>query len=511
MNNSQKLLIASFLFLAILTFVGPFYGDYCIADDCVYARVTKILSEDFEFNPWLVEAPMFPTYFLGFLFSLFFGFNHIILRISTMLLSIILFISLIYFFKKTSLSNETSILASLLISFNPFVFSLSHSFMADVPGLLFIVISSYFFLDWFDSNKKTSFVLALIFSVLGIYTRNFAVFVPLAAFFALLISNERKEKITSIIVLFLFLALNALIVLWFNYVLIGFDSHFHAAAALSNISRIYGIPVYLGFSFIGAAILLIDFFKEKKSILKPALLSLFLLTGALIAFFFIPLHPIMPYYGNILQSNGLGFLSLAGEKPFIPELFWTIMTVVSILSAFIFLNKIISKQNFLELVSRNKKTSFLFFSAVLYFLLMVFFNYFFDRFIVLILPFAFALFLLNISNSRLIKPVLLISILFFAGFSYYGTTDYFLARNAADKAIQSLEIERIAFNEIKANHEFCAQNFPRELHEGTACMDEGLATYWIVFSSLSNCKEKNSFEESFFFIKEKAFVLTECH
>jgi hypothetical protein len=509
MNNLQKLLLAGFLFLLILTFVGPFYGDYCINDDCVYARVTKILSQDFEFNPWLVEAPMFPTYFIGFVFSLFLGFNHITLRLSTMLLSLVLFFSLVCFFKKTGLKKEISILASLLISFNPFVFSLSHSFMADVPGLLFIVISGYFFLEWFESNKNFSFVMALIFSVLGIYTRNFAVFVPLSAFFSLLLEKERKLK--HIFVLFLFLALNALIVLWFNYVLIGFDSHFHAAAALSNISRVYGIPVYLGFSFIGAAILLIDFFKEKKPILKPLMISVFLLVGALVAFFFIPLHPIMPYYGNIIQSNGLGFLSLAGEKPFVFGFFWPAMTILSILSAFVFLNKTISKQNFSALVSRNKKVSFLIFSSIFYFLLMVFFNYFFDRFIVLILPFAFALFLLGVSNTRLIKPALLISILFFAAFSYYGTTDYFLSRNAADKAIDSLSlVEGIPLNEIKANHEFCAQNFPRELHEGTACQDERNASHWLAFSSLPECSEKGFFEEKFFFIKEKVFVLTDC-
>ncbi|MBN2127406.1 MAG: glycosyltransferase family 39 protein [Candidatus Diapherotrites archaeon] len=497
MDYSKKLLVIGFSIFFILSFFGPFYDNYCVNDDCAYSKIVKNFSETLEFNSMRVESPMFSHYFFGSIISFLFGFSHTNLRILGIIFSLALFFALIFLFKKTGFDENLSILLSLLISFNPMVFYLAHSFMADVPALLWIVVSSYFFISWFDSENKKDFFIALSFSCLAIFTRNFAIFVPFAVLLVLIYSfiknNSLKKQET--IILFSFLVLISLFLLMFTLSIESTkESSFGFSLGLTNLSRIYGIPAYLGFSFFGAGIILINLFQKKiisTNLIKSLCIGMFLCLGALIALFLFPLHSIMPYYGNIINSNGFGFISLFGEKAFLFELFWLPLTLFSIISSFVLLFTLFSKTEL------TKKNLFLIFSVLTYFVLMIFFNYFYDRFILLLIPFIIALIIPKLTSFSLLKPALLFSIIFFMVFGYFGTVDYFLWSNANQNAIDSLKEQVINLNEINAGHSFCSWN---EVN----CKNSFFITS---FSEKKNCVTMNYFEDSFLFLNQKVLTI----
>jgi len=507
LNIHIKFFLAVFLLLGFFSFFGPFYGDYCVGDDCTYSKVIKTMFFEGKFDPNTVESPIFSHYFAGMFFSFLFGFSHLSLRLSVMFLSIALFVSLYFFFSRAGLKQEISVLCAGIVSFNPLVFSLSHSFMTDVPSLLWIVLSSYFFLGWIESEKRTDFFLGLIFSGIAIFTRSFSFFVLFAVLGVIFIDFIRKKKIMKFETIFLiaFIFLTVLLVSLFTFsVLETKESYFGFGLNTTNLSRFFGIPVYLGFSFIGILVFFVQRLKENNALLRKSLISLFLIAGALIALLFIPLHPLMPYYGNILSSEGLGYISLDGEKEFFFEPFWPLLTVVSLLCAFVLIDVLLS-QKFSFFLSR--KNSFLSLCFVFYFLMMISFNYFYDRFIILLLPFALVLFVLSLKNSPFLRPALLISLLFLAVFSYYGTTDYFLWRNSAEKGIDFLNSNNVELQEIKGHYEFCSFVFDSP-DQRKVCSGEAEGKYILSFSIQKDCK-KSVFEDSFIFFRQKIYVL-EC-
>jgi 4-amino-4-deoxy-L-arabinose transferase-like glycosyltransferase len=500
--DKHWLIGGTFLIVMVASFLGPFYGNYCINDDCAYAKVIKNTIETGKFDPLYVESPMFAHYLFGGISTILLGFSHTSLRIMGIVFSLFLFLSLFFFFEKIGANKKESILLALLVSFNPIVFSLSHSFMSDVAALLWVVVSSYFFVSWFETGKKRDFFLGLIFSALAIFTRSFAIFLPISVILSVLVSSIKKGKLTNkkeLIIISLFITITSgFIFLFMNSVIAEKSvSHEGFGFGITNLSRLYGIPMYLGFSFLGAGVLLFDLMKKKifsYNPIKTIFLALFFLFGVLTAAAFFPEQSLMPYYGNILNSEGLGFNSIIGEKLFFLTDFWPIITIFTLFSSFTLFFVLISK------IEANKKNSFLILSTITYLTLLVFFNYFYERFILLILPAFLGLILCKTKELPLLKTALIISVIFFAFFSYFGTVDHFLWQDANQKAINSFKEKGIPLEEINGGYGHCSWN-------RLECKN---TKYITSFSEKKECETIESFKESFLLLKQEVFIL-ECN
>lgn len=133
------------LWVLVVTLVNP-SGNFPLNDDWVYGLAVRNILQTGQFrfvSP--ASANLFTQAYWGALFCLPLGFSFFALRLSTLVLAGLGVISLYSFTRELGCTRGVSILAGLLLIFNPMYLGLSNSFMTDVPFTALIVIALYFF------------------------------------------------------------------------------------------------------------------------------------------------------------------------------------------------------------------------------------------------------------------------------------------------------------------------------------------------------------------------------
>jgi len=178
----------NFILLTVIWILGmvltdPLH-DFPLNDDWSYSLSVQHLVEEGQlyFTNWL-GSPLITQVFWGALFCLPTGFSFEALTISTLFLA---WIGAVFSYLTLYLLTKNKFIsfwATLLILFNPVFYSLSVTFMMDVPFYAFLIISFYFFLLHVKFRKSWFLVLGILFSVLSIFIRQFGIVVPLAFLF----------------------------------------------------------------------------------------------------------------------------------------------------------------------------------------------------------------------------------------------------------------------------------------------------------------------------------------
>jgi 4-amino-4-deoxy-L-arabinose transferase-like glycosyltransferase len=121
--------------MAVLVILVPPVGEFPIDDDWVYASVVKSLLEtgQLEIPIWAATSIVLQAYW-GALFTQIFGFSHIALRMSTLVLALAGVMGC-YVLLRELLGARRALVGALLLLFNPLYVFLSYSFMTDVPYL----------------------------------------------------------------------------------------------------------------------------------------------------------------------------------------------------------------------------------------------------------------------------------------------------------------------------------------------------------------------------------------
>jgi len=183
-NLNQPLLISIVLYLLGVLLVNPL-GNFPINDDWLFQRQIEAFSKGiFKMNV-LIDPTFIFQAVLGRLWSLFFGYGFVSLRIFTIILTLLFFIGISLILDLIKTNRKTKLVVLLCLAFNPLIFTSSLTFMTEIYFLVTTVFSFYFFLKFFESKNLYHLLLGSIFCAFSFLVRQ----VGLVTFIAFLISN----------------------------------------------------------------------------------------------------------------------------------------------------------------------------------------------------------------------------------------------------------------------------------------------------------------------------------
>jgi tetratricopeptide (TPR) repeat protein len=185
-KNIGVLLITGLLMVLI---VNPI-GNFPLSDDWVYARPVLSLTSNGTFMIGGTTAIAIGQILLGALFCLPFGFSFTALRIMVIILGLAGILIFYFLVNRFTNNKKTALLSALLLLVNPIFFSLSNTFMTDVPFLAFTLFALYYFSKAIDSPQLKYLVPALIFSILATLIRQFGLIIPIAYALTRIVKNK---------------------------------------------------------------------------------------------------------------------------------------------------------------------------------------------------------------------------------------------------------------------------------------------------------------------------------
>ena len=184
--------LLTLIWLLCIVLVNPI-GEFPLNDDWSYTFNVKalVLENRIFFDDWGAMT-LFAHTLWGALFCKIFGFSFTVLRASTLVLGWVASIVSFQSFKEGGISEKPAFGLTLLLMFNPWFFSLSFTYMTDVPFLTFSLLSFYFFLKALHFKGNLNILYGTIFSVIAVLLRQPGVIIPIAFFCVFFLKNKKS-------------------------------------------------------------------------------------------------------------------------------------------------------------------------------------------------------------------------------------------------------------------------------------------------------------------------------
>jgi hypothetical protein len=454
---------AAGLFLLFCASLAPWTFDFPLNDDWAYALAARNLAETgrLALSDW-GSSTQLPHVMLGALSAKLFGFSFNALRLATLLSAA----GAVFFFVKILDELEVpafeKTVAALALALNPLFLVLANSFMTDCHYLFWMLAAAYFYMkNLKDPGDAKALWLAGLCAAAAYLTRQLAVALPMAFTLALFFRKRLNWRAAAAA-----WALPAAAMLgyylWFkfshgptwageNYVgsaTLGYLSKpgaflaasFYRVFAAILESSLLLLPLAAAFAFRGRN------FRGKNSLqrrLGPALPWLTLAALGLFAL----VNGSMPYLENNLSRSGIGVLTLGGAalKPsglFASTLFWNLAAAASVAAAVMLVSA-----SALALRTGPPALRFLFTAALLQLAVSLAGAKFFDRYLLVLLPWFAAAAAYAAKEARFSRPAAIGGLALFALLSWAGMKDY-LAWNKAKWELASKPRAGIAPGEI---------------------------------------------------------------
>jgi hypothetical protein len=197
-----RLLPGDFLALAFLVLtwllavvlVNP-SGDFPLNDDWAYATSVRALVEDGEFrlSHWTATNLLVQVLW-GAIFCLPFGFSFTALRISTLVLGLAGILACYALLREARAGRKLALLGAWSLAANPIYFSLSFTFMSDVPFAAFAAGSSWLIVRGIRNNRLASTLLGLGLALAALLIRQVAFALLIAFGVAWLIQHSGSSR-----------------------------------------------------------------------------------------------------------------------------------------------------------------------------------------------------------------------------------------------------------------------------------------------------------------------------
>lgn len=464
------------LSIPAIWFTNP-AGDFPLNDDWQYAYPVKSLIGEGELHFMGVFAPNILLQVLwGFLFcKLAGGFDFTWLRFSTLLLAVAA-ISVFYRLVKENNPEKRLpvVFTALVLAFNPLFYSLSFSFMSDVPFLALCLGSIYSFYRYMADEKSSWLAAAVFFAIGSYYIRQPGILLfPAFAIYMLFQKQFSGKSILTalaliIVAAFIYISLE----IWIkpalliddNYVPVGeryYDALFHQPliTALEWGKKFLKTYFYLGFFSIPFLPFLWKQFKDFR-ILHPGMVLLIFVLNSILLFFLSSTGKVFPFGGNIFNNFGLGPELLADvytlelkNTPSLPHWTMLLLNFISGVSAsFLFLLII---RGYSTLSGGNRNLLWFLFLLNMMYLPVMSITSFFDRYLLLPVASFFAVlaaFLNEKSFHRLHPkwvPFVVIGL-----FSMVATKDYLSWNRAKNEAFEFLLSKGVPIQKMDAGYEY---------------------------------------------------------
>jgi hypothetical protein len=186
-----------FTFLLLAFFIAELIvfpaGEFPLNDDWAYAKSIQLLHREGVLNIGDWPAMTLLTHLLwGYGFTGLFGFSFFVLRLSTIVSSLI---GVCFFFRvleMVSRSRPVALAGSFALLFNPLYFNLSNTFMTDVNFNTLLVMGLYFAFSYYQTLRWSCLPVIAVLSVMLVLLRQFGVVYPLCFLLSTLALRERR-------------------------------------------------------------------------------------------------------------------------------------------------------------------------------------------------------------------------------------------------------------------------------------------------------------------------------
>ena len=201
----------TFLWVLIAVLVNPI-GEFPLNDDWAYSRNVYNLAVNgvFRFDNWPAMTLLAQTLW-GAFFCKIFGFSFTVLRMSVLIAGWAGLITFFLLVRKIVLNDILALVYCLILAFDPFYFSLSNTFMTEVPFLTAILGALYFYFRFYEKEKIKFLILATAFALIATMIRQQGVMIAIAMFLTTLVTGKIKLKqiilqifLAGFVVVFLF-------------------------------------------------------------------------------------------------------------------------------------------------------------------------------------------------------------------------------------------------------------------------------------------------------------------
>ena len=179
-QDAQHLALLAVTWAAAMLVIDP-TGNFPLNDDWAYAKDVWHLTEKgiLKLDDWPAMTRL-TQIFWGAGICKVFGFSHEALRYSTMVLGLAGLVAAWLIFIEMGASRRLATLGCGVLMFNPLYFSLSATFMTDVPFLACFLWSTYFFLKSARTGSHRHILWATVFALLATLIRQVGMAGPLA-------------------------------------------------------------------------------------------------------------------------------------------------------------------------------------------------------------------------------------------------------------------------------------------------------------------------------------------
>ncbi len=179
-TNRSLLLPLVLLFLFTTLLVSP-VGEFSLNDDWIHAKAVQRLLEEglYRGHPY-VAATLAAQAYWATLFCKIFGFSFTVLRVSTLVLSVVGAWAMARCGLALGFSRNLALLCGALLAINPLVLNLSYSFMTDVPFLAMSILSGLFFLLALQTPSAKMIFWGSCFAAVAFFVRQFGIMLPVA-------------------------------------------------------------------------------------------------------------------------------------------------------------------------------------------------------------------------------------------------------------------------------------------------------------------------------------------
>jgi len=177
------------LWIAMALAVNP-AGDFPLDDDWSYAKAVKGLLETgrVRLTEWTFMSLVGQVYW-GALFCLPYGFSYTALRVSSLAAGLLGVAATYGSLRVVKASAGRAFLGGMVVAACPLYFSLSNTFMTDVPFFAIGMWSFFFFLRGEKTGRPQDIVLASLLACGSCLVRQLGVLIPLSAALASLLSR----------------------------------------------------------------------------------------------------------------------------------------------------------------------------------------------------------------------------------------------------------------------------------------------------------------------------------
>lgn len=461
MTRAGRWLVLTLAALVIVMFIGV-RGDFPLSDDWAFVYAARSLAETghVALLPWTGASVVFQAAY-GALLTVVFGFSFTVLRISTLVLAFSGGIAAYLFLREVGIRGELLALTVVVLVLDPLYVNLAFTFMTDVPFTALALWAAYGYARGLGRSDVRALVAGSIAAAAALLIRQHGIFVAAAAVLAILLAGRGprgRDVVAAATAPALALAAYLAWLGWAHAATPAVANKVAEAAHLTvtgTLNIAFRALEYLGLLLLPIAIAAAPAARRVPRIFGAAL-AVF---AGCACFLYAREGALMFYLTNVLYDLGVGALTLRdvlflGFDPplHVGPAVGVVLTVAATVSAAVLVAawwQAIPR-------ARDPLRTFALLSFVLLFLgSLLHARFYFDRYLLPVLPFAAALAVTAPESARARRPAWILAAVL-AWCAIAGTHDYMSWNRARFAMLDVLENEGMEPTSVDGGMEYNA-------------------------------------------------------